>query len=160
MEHPVIRGITTDKSEAKITLIKVPDTPGIAAKLFNKLAEYNVNIDMIIQNVSEQGHTDISFTMHRAEMPRLKNILDELLKTVNAKRYSINENIAKLSVVGIGMRSHSGVAAQMFSSLAKANVNISMISTSEIKISCVINGKDSDKATQVLHEEFQLDKLS
>ena len=160
MEQPVIRGITTDKSEAKITLVQVPDTPGVAAKLFNKLAEYSVNIDMIIQNVSEHGHTDISFTMHRGEMPRLKSVLEELLKTVDAKRYSINENIAKLSVVGIGMRSHSGVAAQMFSSLAKANVNISMISTSEIKISCVIDENDSDKATQVLHQEFQLEKLN
>jgi len=160
MEQPVIRGITTDKSEAKITLIQVPDTPGVAAKLFNKLAECNVNIDMIIQNVSEHGHTDISFTMNRSEMPRLKNVLEELLKTVDAKRYSINENIAKLSVVGIGMRSHSGVASQMFSSLAKADINISMISTSEIKISCVINENDSDKATQVLHQEFQLEKLN
>ena len=151
---------TTDKSEAKITLIQVPDTPGVAAKLFNKLAECNVNIDMIIQNVSEHGHTDISFTMNRSEMPRLKNVLEELLKTVDAKRYSINENIAKLSVVGIGMRSHSGVASQMFSSLAKADINISMISTSEIKISCVINENDSDKATQVLHQEFQLEKLN
>ena len=160
MEQPVIRGITTDKSEAKITLVQVPDTPGIAARLFNKLAEFNVNIDMIIQNVSEHGHTDISFTMNRSEMPRLKNILEDLLQSVDAERYSIDENIAKLSVVGIGMRSHSGVAAQMFSSLAKANINISMISTSEIKISCVINENDSDKATQVLHEEFQLEKLS
>lgn len=159
MEEPVIRGVTTDTSEAKITLLRVPDQPGVAARLFNKVSENSINIDMIIQNVSEHGHTDISFTLNRNEIPKITPLLDELVKELDASEVSINENIGKLSVVGIGMRSHSGVAARMFSTLAKAGINISMISTSEIKISCVIDEKDAAKATQVLHDEFELDKL-
>ncbi|MDX9703783.1 MAG: aspartate kinase [Candidatus Auribacterota bacterium] len=158
MEEPVIRGVTVDTSEAKLTLLRVPDQPGVAARLFNKVAQKNINIDMIIQNVSEHGHTDISFTLNRNDISRIKPLLDELVSELEASEVTIDESIGKLSVVGIGMRSHCGVAARMFSALAKANINISMISTSEIKISCVIAEKDASKAAQVLHDEFELDK--
>ncbi len=158
MEEPVIRGVTTDTSEAKITILRVPDQPGVAARLFAKVAQKNINIDMIIQNVSEHGHTDISFTLNRNDIPRITPLLEELVAELEASEVSINESIGKLSVVGIGMRSHCGVASRMFSTLAKANINISMISTSEIKISCVINEEDAAKAAQVLHDEFELDK--
>lgn len=156
MEHPVIRGVTSNVAEAKVTLIHLPDHPGVAAKLFNKVSEHNINIDVIIQNVSTHGYTDISFTMDKKEVPRIKPMLNELAKEVGANDINVNEAIAKISVVGIGMRSHSGVAAQMFSALAKEGINISMISTSEIKISCVIDEKDANKAVKVLHDEFKL----
>lgn len=158
MEEPVIRGVTANVGEAKVTLQKLPDNPGVAAKLFKKLSEENINIDMIIQNVSERGYTDISFTMDEDEISKIKPILDKWVKEVEAAGVSVNESIAKISVVGIGMRSHSGVASRMFSALAEADINISMISTSEIKISCVIDKKDSNKAVQVLHDEFELGK--
>ena len=158
MEEPVIRGVTADNDEAKVTVQKLPDNPGVAAKLFKKLSEENINIDMIIQNVSERGYTDISFTMYEDEVSKIKPILDKWVKEVEATGVSVNESIAKISVVGIGMRSHSGVASRMFSALAEAGINISMISTSEIKISCVIDKKDSNKAVQVLHDEFELGK--
>ncbi len=158
MEHPVIRGVTSNINEAKVTLMHLPDQPGIAAKLFNRVAEYNINIDVIIQNVSEHGYTDISFTVNKNDIARIKPILKELVAEVGARDINVNEKIAKISVVGIGMRSHSGVAARMFSTLAKNNINISMISTSEIKISCVISQDDANKAVQVLHEEFKLDE--
>jgi len=159
MEEPVIRGVTTNTDEAKVTLQNLPDHPGVAAKLFKKLSEENINIDMIIQNVSERGYTDISFTMDEDEISKIKPILDKWVKEVGATGVSVNESIAKISVVGIGMRSHSGVASRMFSALAKADINISMISTSEIKISCVIEKNDSNKAVQVLHDEFELGKV-
>ncbi len=158
MEEPVIRGVTANADEAKVTLQKLPDTPGVAARLFKKLSEENINIDMIIQNVSDSGYTDISFTMDECEISKIKPILDKWVKEVGATGVSVNESIAKISVVGIGMRSHSGVASRMFSALAEADINISMISTSEIKISCVIDKKDSNKAVQVLHNEFELGK--
>ncbi len=158
MEEPVIRGVTANNDEAKVTLQKLPDNPGVAARLFKKLSEENINIDMIIQNVSDSGYTDISFTMDEDEVSKIKPILDKWVKEVEATGVSVNESIAKISVVGIGMRSHSGVASRMFSALAEAGINISMISTSEIKISCVIDKKDSNKAVQVLHDEFELGK--
>ena len=157
VEEPVIRGITADTSESKITLKHVPDNPGVAAKVFTMVAEYSVNIDMIIQNFSEHGYTDISFTVGRGDISRITSVLNKLVTDVDAREYTIDEAIAKLSVVGIGMRSHSGVAAKMFSTLAKADINISTISTSEIKISCIIPEKDANKAVQVLHNEFELD---
>jgi len=159
MEQPVIRGVTVNTTEAKITLSHLPDHPGIAAKLFKKVADHNINIDMIVQNVAEEGYTDISFTMERNDIYRIEPILDELTKEVGAAGIHKDENIAKISVVGIGMRSHSGVAARMFSALARANINISMISTSEIKISCTIDEKNAIKAAQVLHDEFELEKI-
>ncbi|MCB1196137.1 aspartate kinase [bacterium] len=158
VEEPAVRGITTDVNEAKITVKHVPDQPGIAAKVFTKVAEYNINIDMIIQNFSEDGYTDISFTVARGDIPRITPLLDTLVSGAGAREYTIDKSIAKLSVVGIGMRSHSGVAAKMFGALAKAGINISTISTSEIKISCIIPEKDAKKAVQVLHSEFELDK--
>lgn len=159
MEQPVIRGVTVNTAEAKITLSHLPDQPGIAAKLFKKVADHNINIDMIVQNVAEEGYTDISFTMEKNDVFRIEPMLDELVKEVGASRIHKDENIAKISVVGIGMRSHSGVASRMFSALARANINISMISTSEIKISCTIDEKNAVKAAQVLHDEFELEKI-
>ncbi|MEW6535999.1 MAG: aspartate kinase [Candidatus Auribacterota bacterium] len=158
MEQPVIRGVTADTSEAKVTLLHLPDQPGIAAKLFNLVAKYNINIDMIIQNVSEHGYTDISFTVNKNDVPKIKSILADLTQEVSARAINVNEDIAKISVVGIGMRSHSGVASKMFNLLAQAGINISMISTSEIKISCVIREGEAKQAVKVLHEGFELDK--
>lgn len=158
MEEPVIRGVTADINEAKITLMHLPDQPGIAAKLFTNLAEHSINIDMIIQNVSEHGQTDISFTVNKNDIPKIEPILKKLAQNVSAEDISVNQDIAKISVVGIGMRSHSGVAARMFDALAKAGINISMISTSEIKISCVIEQDDATRAVQVLHDAFELEK--
>lgn len=158
MEDAVIRGVTKNTDESKVTILHVPDTPGVAAKVFKILADVNANIDMIIQNVSEKGKTDISFTVVNSDFNKVQKILEELSKEVGADRVEYDQNIAKISIVGIGMKSHSGVAAKMFDALANESINIKMISTSEIKISCVIAKDQADKAVRVLHEQFDLAK--
>jgi aspartate kinase len=156
MENVIIRGIAADKNQAKATLRGVQDTPGVAANVFKALAGANVNVDMIVQNVSEAGVTDMSFTVARDDIKKTQRLLAPLAKKVKAGGLHFDEDIAKVSIVGVGMKSHSGVAYKMFDALAAAGVNIDMISTSEIKISVVIRAKDADKAVRTLHEAFKL----
>lgn len=156
MERPIISGVTHDTSEGKITMFGVPDRPGIAAKVFKPLAAANFNIDMIVQNVSSEGFTDISFTIPLDDLPRASALIEEIIKDLGAKGYNVDENIAKVSVVGAGMKSHPGVAAEMFDVLANNKINILMISTSPIRIACVISGDQIQTAVRALHEHFQL----
>lgn len=154
MEDIVVRGVAADKGQAKVTVSSVADRPGVAAALFKELAGAHINVDMIVQNVSEQGHTDISFTLPRTELAKARKVLSGL----KLEKIGVDEEIAKVSIVGVGMKSHSGVAYRMFEALAKANINIGMIATSEIKISVVIKKDKADIATQVLHKVFGLGK--
>jgi len=158
MENVIVSGVTYDKNEAKITLTKVPDKPGIAHRLFGAIADANIMVDMIIQNVSEEGLTDITFTVMKNDLSKATTIVREIAREISAHEINTDENIAKVSIVGTGMRSHSGVASTMFGALAKEGINIMMISTSEIKISCVIEAKYTELAVRALHDAFQLDK--
>ncbi len=158
MEEAVVSGIAYDKNEAKITLVKIPDKPGIAAKLFKPLTDANINVDMIVQNISTEGNTDLTFTVAKSDFKRAIEIVKDIAKEIDAQNVISDQSIAKVSIIGAGMRSHAGVAQKMFSSLAKENINIVMISTSEIKISCVIEAKYTELAVRVLHEAFGLDK--
>ncbi len=158
MEEVVVSGITYDKDQAKISIIGVPDKPGIASKIFSAVANANIVIDMIIQNISHEGLTDISFTLPRIEEKKGMELVKTLNKKIGAKDVRLDKNMSKISIVGAGMRSHSGIAAKMFSVLAKDNINIMMISTSEIKISCVIDEKYTELAVRVLHKAFSLEK--
>jgi len=158
MEKAIISGVTHDINEAKITILGVPDRPGIAAKVFRNLADANVNVDLIIQNVSEKDYTDISFTVEKDDLTKAKSVVDKMVSELGARGSVRDERIAKISLVGAGMRTHSGVAADMFSALAENNINIGMISTSSIKISCVIDEKDVNLAVRALHEKFGLGK--
>jgi len=158
MEDVVIRGVAVDKKQAKVTVAGVPDIPGVAAKVFKTVADANINTDVIVQNVSAQGFTDISFTVADTDAGKTLKVLQPLVAAIGAKGVTATGEIAKLSVVGIGMRSHPGVAAKMFETLAAAGVNISMISTSEIKISVIIALADADKAAKAVHDAFGLAK--
>lgn len=158
MENVVVSGIAYDKNQSKITVVGVPDRPGIAASLFNKIAEANIVVDMIVQNISSDGkETDISFTVPKTDSAKSLKIAEEVVQATGAKRAVVSDDIAKVSIVGVGMRTHSGVAAKMFDVLSKHNINILMISTSEIKVSCVINSKYTELAVRALHEAFELD---
>lgn len=157
MEKVEVSGIAYDKNQVKLTIVAVSDTPGIAGKIFNSIANANVVVDMIVQNVSSDGNaTDISFTVPKTDSKKAFKITEDIVKELGAKKVNIRENIAKVSIVGVGMRTHSGVAAKMFETLAKHNINIMMISTSEIKVSCVIDAKFTELAVRVLHEAFEL----
>jgi aspartate kinase len=156
MEQVVVSGVTYDKNQAKLTLIGVPDRPGIASKIFGAVAAENIIVDMIIQNVSQGGMTDISFTVPKGDSRKAMGIISKIRDEIGAADLQLTENIAKVSIVGVGMRSHSGVAAKMFSTLASEGINIMMISTSEIKISCVIDSKYAELAIRSLHEAFGL----
>jgi aspartate kinase len=158
MEDVVVSGVTMNKDEAKVTICDVPDKPGAAARIFKKIAEANINIDMIIQNVSRTGRTDMSFTVPEKDLKKTLATAKEASKRIGAGELQYNDNIAKLSIVGIGMRSHSGIASRMFAALARKKINIEMISTSEIKISCVINRNSAVKAVRAIHKEFGLGK--
>ncbi len=158
MEHVLVSGITGDSNQAKLTIVGVPDQPGIAAKIFVAIAEAAINVDMIIQNVSQDSLTDISFTVPRGDLKSAMSLVRDLAKEVGARTVEVNEAIAKVSLVGVGMRSHSGVAARMFATLSREGINIMMISTSEIKISCVVEEKYMELAVRGLHQEFELDK--
>lgn len=160
MENVVIRGVSLDKNQIKFTIERVPDRPGLAAKIFNALAEGKINVDMIVQNASSSGEktTDLSFTILKDDLAKTQKILNPIAQEIKAGALTHQENVAKLSVVGIGMKSHSGVAANMFDALGDSAVNIHMISTSEIKISVLIDAKDSEKATKSVHERFGLSK--
>ena len=157
MEDLVVRGVAADKNQAKVTLRSVSDRPGIAASLFKVLSEGHINVDMIVQNISEEGHTDMSFTIPREDIHKTQKAVEPLQAEVGATSVSIDEEVAKVSIVGVGMRSHSGVAYKMFDALADNGINIDMISTSEIKISVVIAQEHADKAVQVLHQTFNLE---
>jgi aspartate kinase len=158
MEQVLVSGVTGDRNQAKVTVIGVPDQPGIAARIFVAIAESGINVDMIIQNVSHESLTDISFTVPRGELKAATNLIRDLAKEVSARTFEVNEAIAKVSLVGVGMRSHSGVAARMFATLSRDGINIMMISTSEIKISCVVEEKYMELAVRGLHQEFELEK--
>lgn len=156
MEKMIIRGIAADKNQAKATLVGVPDQPGVAARIFKALANAHINVDMIVQNVSAAGITDLSFTVPEDEIVKTRRVMEPLVKKVRAGGLRFNDQIAKVSIVGVGMKSHSGVAYKMFDVLAANKINIEMISTSEIKISVVIRDSDADQAVRVLHEAFGL----
>ncbi len=158
MEQPVVSGVMCDKNQAKITLKEVPDQPGIAANIFEPLASASISVDMIIQNVSEQGHTDLSFTLAREELEEAMVIMNKVAKKIHATHVSADAKIAKVSIVGAGMRSHSGVAAEIFKTLSANDINILMISTSEIKVSCIVQQKHATLAVQTLHDAFELSK--
>jgi aspartate kinase len=160
MEAVLVSGITYNKDEAKISVLRVPDRPGIAAKIFSPLSEANITVDMIIQNVSHDGLNDMTFTVPKSDFKKALKIVQETAVTIGAGSVTSDENIAKVSIIGVGMRSHSGVACKMFETLSSEGINILMISTSEIKISCIIEMKYSELAIRVLHEAFALDKLS
>jgi aspartate kinase len=157
MEQAIISGVTHDTSEAKVTIRDVPDRPGVAASVFGTLAEHNVNVDMIIQNVSEAGATDISFTTPKEDLARAKRAVADAVIALGARDWQVDETIAKISLVGAGMKTHPGVAATMFRALADAGVNLSMISTSSIRISCVIDAAEVETAVRALHSTFGLD---
>ncbi|PKN11224.1 MAG: aspartate kinase [Deltaproteobacteria bacterium HGW-Deltaproteobacteria-4] len=160
MEAVLVSGITYNKDEAKISVLRVPDRPGIAAKLFSPLSAANITVDMIIQNVSHDGLNDMTFTVPKSDFKKALKIVQETAVEIGAGSVTSDENIAKVSIIGVGMRSHSGVACKMFETLSGEGINILMISTSEIKISCIIELKYSELAIRVLHEAFGLDKLS
>ncbi|MBF0275183.1 MAG: aspartate kinase [Nitrospinae bacterium] len=157
MEDIVVSGLSCLKEQAKVKFIDVKDKPGIAATIFSSIADKNIVVDMIIQNVGSDGLTDLSFTIDAADVDSIKPTLQEISTSIDAE-YSIDSNISKVSVVGAGMRSHSGIASKMFKELGKSGINIQMISTSEIKISIVVNKNDTDRAMQVLHDCFELGK--
>ncbi len=156
LEKIVISGVTYDKDQAKITIIHVSDQPGIAAKLFNPLADEGILVDMIVQNVSTEGYTDMTFTVPRTDFKKAIRIIQGVANELGAKAVTSDDKIAKISLVGVGMKSHSGIASRMFTVLARAGINIMMISTSEIKISCVLNEKFTELAVRALHDEFEL----
>jgi aspartate kinase len=159
MERLVVSGVTHDKDQARITLRKVPDTPGIAAKIFTPIAEAGFVVDMIIQNTRAEGQTDLTFSVPKAGFKQALEMQKKIAAEIGAEDVFGDENIAKVSVIGVGMKDHSGVASKMFNALAKENINIIMISTSEIRISCIIEEKYAELAVQVLHDAFELDKI-
>ncbi|NQT23038.1 MAG: aspartate kinase [Candidatus Omnitrophica bacterium] len=161
MEDVLVSGVTINKNEAKITVCDVPDKPGYAARIFETLADADINVDMIIQNISRTGAnaTDVSFTVMKSDLQKTLKVAKKLCKEIEAGGTTYDDDIAKVSVVGIGMRSHSGVAGKMFKTLAEAGINIEMISTSEIKISCVVDKSSGEKAVKAIHKAFKLGKL-
>jgi aspartate kinase len=156
MEDVVLRGVSLDKNQAKVTILGVPDKPGVAAGIFSALAAAGTNVDMIVQNISTQGTTDMTFTIHQDDLPAARKVMEAQVAQIGARSHTAQGGISKLSVVGIGMRSHTGVAATLFQALAQAGVNIQMISTSEIKISVIIDEAEGARATQVVHDAFKL----
>ncbi len=161
MERAIISGIAFNRDEAKITVLGVPDRPGIAYQILGPVADANIDVDMIIQNVGHDGMTDFSFTINRSEFARTMDILkNQVQPHIGARGVIGGDRIAKVSVVGVGMRSHVGIASKMFRALAEEGINIQMISTSEIKISVVVDEKYMELAVRVLHKIFELDQVS
>jgi len=148
--------VTHDRNQAKVSILRVPDRPGVAAQVFGAVADQNIVVDMIVQNISRDGFTDMSFTLPRGDRTRAVAALEEVARRVGAEGVQFNDRVAKISIVGVGMRSHSGVAARMFAVLSKEGVNIQMISTSEIAVSCVVDDKYAELAVRALHEAFEL----
>jgi aspartate kinase len=159
MEKAVVSGVAAQRDEAKITVHGVPDKPGIAYAILGPIADANINVDVIVQNVSHDGMTDLSFTVSRGDLPRAMKILKDQVKPhIGCREVTGDDRMAKISIVGMGMRSHAGIAAQMFRTLAEEGINIQMISTSEIKISVVVDEKYAELAVRVLHKAFELDQ--
>jgi aspartate kinase len=158
MEQVVVRGIAVDKDQAKLTLQALPDQPGVAAALFKGLSEGNINVDMIIQNVSTDGKTDLSFTVPKVDLNRAEILVKGLVADIGAGGYTLKSDVAKVSIVGVGMRTHVGIAHKAFTCLAENDINIHMISTSEIKISVLLDQAVADQAVKVLHAAFELDQ--
>ena len=156
MERAIVSAVTHDFSEAKVTVVGVPDKPGAAAQLFGELADANINVDMIIQNVSDHARTDISFTVGEDDLEKVKQVAGSVVESLGAEEAQFDESIAKVSLIGAGMRTHPGIAAGMFKTLAENNINIEMISTSPIKISCVVRQEDGERAVRALHQFFKL----
>jgi aspartate kinase len=156
MEQALISGVASDATEAKVTLQDVPDRPGVAATIFRAVADEGINIDMIVQNVSHDGRTDVSFTAPKADLPRLKAVMDRVAEEVGAMGFEADDGVAKVSLVGAGMKSHPGVAADMFAAIAEEGINIEMISTSSIRVSCVVRASDADRAVRAIHAKFDL----
>jgi aspartate kinase len=156
MEQAVVTGVTHDRSQAKISILRVPDRPGIAARVFGAIAASNIVVDMIVQNISQDGYTDMSFTLPRGDHARAVAELDGVVREIGARGIVHNDRVAKVSIVGVGMRSHSGVASMMFATLAREGINIQMISTSEIAVSCVIEDKYTELAVRSLHDAFEV----
>jgi aspartate kinase len=156
MEQAMISGVAIETDEAKVTLDDVPDRPGVAATVFRAVADDGINVDMIVQNVSHDAKTDLSFTVPTADLPRLKGVVERLVEEIGALRFESDDGIAKISLVGAGMKSHPGVAADMFDALADEGINIEMISTSSIRISCVIREADAERAVRAVHARFNL----
>jgi aspartate kinase len=154
MEEAIVSGVTHNDKEIKFTLFGVPDQPGIAGTVFGSLSEIGTNVDMIVQNVSKDSITDISFTAPSEQQSEVEEVLKQISDKLNAKGFDVDQNIGRVSIIGAGMKSESGVASKMFKILGESGINISMISTSPIRVSCVINSKDIDQALNVLHEEF------
>ena len=157
MESLMVTSVTHDKNQARITLKKVPDQPGVAAKIFTPISDAGIVVDMIIQNTRAGGQTDLTFTVPQADFDKAMEIERKVAEEIGSEKVFGARDIAKVSVIGVGMRNHSGVASIMFNTLAKENINISMISTSEIRISCIIEEKYTELAVQVLHTAFGLD---
>ena len=157
MERVLVSGVAYNKNEARITVKRVPDRPGTAARIFEPIFKADIIVDMIVQNTSEDGSTDLTFTVPKADFQKSMKLVSEVAKQIGAEKVLGDENIAKVSIVGVGMRNHAGVAQKMFHILAKENINITMISTSEIKISCIIEEKYTELAVRVLHEAFELE---
>ncbi|MDY7231658.1 aspartate kinase [Hyalangium rubrum] len=158
MEDVLVSGIAYDKNEAKIAIRGVPDVPGVAAKVFGALDEKSIVVDLIVQNVSKDGRTDLTFTVGKADLTKAKDVVKKIVKTIKAEGMETDDQVSKVSIVGVGMRNHSGVAAKMFTVLAGAGINVQMISTSEIKVSCVIHSNYTELAVRELHSAFGLDK--
>jgi aspartate kinase len=158
MEKVLVSGVTLNKNEARITVVRVPDKPGIASKVFSPISEANIVVDMIIQNTSADGYTDLTFTVPKTDLKKAFKLVKATADEIKAQEVRADENIAKISIVGAGMVSHAGVASKMFAALAKENINILMISTSEIKVSCVVEAKYGELAARVLHQAFGLEK--
>jgi len=156
MEQAVVTGVTHDRSQAKISILRVPDRPGIAARVFGAISAKNIVVDMIVQNISQDGYTDMSFTLPRGDHARAVADLSEVVREIGARGIVHDERVAKVSIVGVGMRSHSGVASTMFATLAREGINIQMISTSEIALSCVIEDKYAELAVRSLHDAFDV----
>jgi aspartate kinase len=156
MEDVVVTGVTHDRSQAKISILRVPDRPGIASQVFGAIAAETIVVDMIVQNISRDGFTDMSFTLPRGDHGRAVAAIESIARQVGAQGVVHDERVAKVSIVGVGMRSHSGVAARMFGALARESINIQMISTSEIAVSCVIEDKYAELAVRALHDAFEL----
>jgi len=156
MEQAIISGVTHDTTEAKVTVMQVPDRPGIAALMFRALADDEVNVDMIVQNVSSAGYTDVSFTVPRADLTRALVVVEKVVSDTEAKGYTHDPEIGRVSLVGAGMKTHPGVAAKMFETLANEKINIEMISTSSIRISCIVREADVEPAVRALHRAFEL----
>jgi aspartate kinase len=158
MEKAIISGIAHDTSEAKVTISGVPDRPGIAARVFGVLADANVNVDMIVQNVAVAGHTDISFTVPRADLGNAEPLVRKVADEIEASGVTTDPDVAKVSLIGAGMRTHPGIAATMFAALASEGINIEIISTSSIRVSCVVSASQVERAVKAIHDVFRLEE--